>query len=172
MLWTLYISFVNVGQDFYGFGWESILLEACFYAVFLGSRDHHVANRRDLALRWLLFRVMFGAGLIKLRGDPCWRDLTCLNYYYETQPMPNPLSWYFHVAPAWTHGRRVFNHFAELIVPFGYFLPQPISSIAGLITIAVPGDHLPQRQSLLAEFPDHGSGDQHLRRPRSFAARA
>src|SRR5580700_6689928 len=27
-LWLLYISFVNVGQIFYGFGWESILLEA------------------------------------------------------------------------------------------------------------------------------------------------
>ena len=39
---------------------------------------------------------MFGAGLIKLRGDPCWRDLTCLDYHYETQPMPNPLSWFFY----------------------------------------------------------------------------
>ena len=59
-------------------------------------------------LRWMLFRVMFGAGLIKLRGDPCWRDLTCLDYYFETQPMPNPLSWYFHWLPASVHhgGRR------------------------------------------------------------------
>ena len=28
--------------------------------------------------RWLLFRIMLGAGLIKLRGDQCWRDLTCM----------------------------------------------------------------------------------------------
>lgn len=140
MLWTLYISFVNVGQDFYAFGWESILLESCFYAVFLGSRATTPQAAIIWLIRWLLFRVMFGAGLIKLRGDPCWRDLTCLNYYYETQPLPNPLSWYFHVAPAWTHSAGVaFNHFAELIVPFGYFLPQPISSIAGLITIAFQG---------------------------------
>src|SRR4051812_28431100 len=26
-LWVLYLSFVNVGQTFYGFGWESLLLE-------------------------------------------------------------------------------------------------------------------------------------------------
>ena len=140
ILWTLYISFVNVGQEFYGFGWESILLEACFYAVFLGSRATTPQTAIVWLFRWLLFRVMFGAGLIKLRGDPCWRELTCLNYYYETQPMPNPLSWYFHVAPDWTHRMGVvFNHFAELIVPFGYFLPQPISSIAGLITILFQG---------------------------------
>jgi hypothetical protein len=87
-------------------------------------------------LRWLEFRIMFGAGLIKLRGDPCWRSLTCLSYHYETQPMPNPLSWYFHHAPAWTQQAGVaFNHFTELIVPFGYFLPQPFATIAGAITI-------------------------------------
>ena len=140
MIWVLYISFVNVGQTFYGFGWESILLEACFYAVFLGSRANDPQTITIWLFRWLLFRVMFGAGLIKLRGDPCWHDLTCLDYHYETQPMPNPLSWFFHWAPVWTHrGGVLFNHFAELIVPFGYFLPQPISSIAGAITILFQG---------------------------------
>lgn len=140
LLWALYMSFVNVGQTFYAFGWESILLEACFYAIFLGSRSTTPHAVTIWLLRWLLFRVMFGAGLIKLRGDSCWRDLTCLNYHYETQPMPNPLSWYFHWGPAWTHsGGVLFNHFAELIVPFAYFLPQPISMIAGLITIVFQG---------------------------------
>ena len=50
-------------------------------------------------LRWLIFRIMLGAALIKLRGDPCWRDLTCLYYHYETQPIPNPLSRLFHLLP-------------------------------------------------------------------------
>jgi hypothetical protein len=139
-MWVLYISFVNVGQIFYGFGWESILLEACFYAVFLGSRTNDPQTITIWLFRWLLFRVMFGAGLIKLRGDPCWHDLTCLDYHYETQPMPNPLSWFFHWAPQWTHrGGVLFNHFAELIVPLGYFLPQPVSAIAGVITILFQG---------------------------------
>jgi hypothetical protein len=139
-LWVLYLSFVNVGQIFYAFGWESILLEAGFFTMFLGSR--HVASSMvaNWLLRWLEFRLMFGAGLIKLRGDPCWRDLTCLDYHYETQPMPNPLSWYFHWAPHWTHTWGVgFNHFCELIVPFGYFLPQPVASIAGILTIIFQG---------------------------------
>ncbi len=135
-LWVLCISFVNVGQTFYAFGWESILLEACFYAIFLGSRSTTPQTIGIWMLRWLLFRVMFGAGLIKMRGDPCWRDLTCLDYHYETQPMPNPLSWYFHWSPEWFHKSGVlFNHFAELVTPFGYFLPQPVSSISGVITI-------------------------------------
>ncbi len=135
-IYLLYLSFVNVGQTFYAFGWESILLEACFFAIFLGGFRAMPQAIPIWLFRWLLFRIMFGAGLIKLRGDPCWRDLTCLNYYYETQPMPNPLSWYFHWAPQWLNKSGVlFNHFAELIVPFFYFLPQPIAGIAGLITI-------------------------------------
>jgi hypothetical protein len=135
-IWVLYLSFVNVGQEFYGFGWESILLEGAFFAAFLGSDRSAVQPVALWLIRWLEFRVMFGAGLIKMRGDSCWRDLTCLDYHYQTQPMPNPLSWYFHWAPVWTHRAGVaFNHFAELVVPFGYFLPQPIASIAGAITI-------------------------------------
>ncbi len=135
-IYLIYLSFVNVGQTFYGFGWESILLEACFFAIFLGGSRSVPQAIPIYLFRWLLFRIMFGAGLIKLRGDECWRDLTCLNYYYETQPMPNPLSWYFHWAPQWVNkGGVLFNHFSELIVPFFYFLPQPIAGIAGLITI-------------------------------------
>jgi hypothetical protein len=139
-LYLLYISFVNVGQTFYAFGWESILLEALFFGIFLGGSNTRPSEVGIWLFRWLLFRIMFGAGLIKLRGDPCWRDLTCLNYHYETQPMPNPLSWYFHWAPQWVNKSGVlFNHFAELIVPFGYLLPQPIASIAGVITIIFQG---------------------------------
>ena len=135
-MWALYLSFVNVGQTFYGFGWETLLLEAGFLAIFLGSGRSAPIAWVNWAYRWLLFRVMFGAGLIKLRGDPCWRNLTCLDYYFETQPMPNPLSWYFHWLPASVHRAGVvFNHVAELGVPFAYFAPQPIASIAGLVTI-------------------------------------
>jgi hypothetical protein len=87
-------------------------------------------------LRWLLFRVEFGAGLIKLRGDPCWRDLTCLYYHHETQPMPNPLSWYFHHLPKALHRLEVLgNHFGQLIVPFGLFAPQPVAGLAGLVVV-------------------------------------
>jgi hypothetical protein len=79
---------------------------------------------------------MFGAGMIKVRADPCWRDLSCLFYHYETQPLPNPLSWYLHHAPPWFHKAGVlFNHFTELLVPWFYFAPAPLCYWAGAITI-------------------------------------
>jgi lipase maturation factor len=135
-LWLLYLSFVNVGQIFYGFGWESLLLETGFFAIFLGASTTAPSILLLWIWRWVLFRDMFGAGLIKLRGDSCWHDLSCLNYYFETQPIPNALSWYFHWLPASVHRAGVaFNHVAELGVPFLYFAPQPIAAIAGFITI-------------------------------------
>jgi len=135
-LWVLYLSFVNIGQTFYGFGWETLLLETGFITIFAGG-SATAPNMVVIWLwRWLLFRVMFGAGLIKLRGDSCWHDLTCLDYYFETQPMPNPLTWYFHWMPSWIHHVGVvFNHLAELVVPFGYVLWQPFAAIAGIVTI-------------------------------------
>ena len=136
LLWLLYLSFVNVGQTFYSFGWESLLLEAGFFTIFAGAYNTPPQIALNWIYRWTLFRLMFGAGLIKIRGDACWRNLTCLDYYFETQPIPNPLSWYFHWMPRRVlHGGVAFNHFVELVVPFGYFLPQPFAGIAGLITI-------------------------------------
>jgi hypothetical protein len=136
-LWVLYLSFVNVGQIFYGFGWETLLLEASFLAILAGKSSTEPNRLLIWMWRWLTFRVMFGAGLIKLRGDSCWRDLTCLDYYFETQPIPNPLSWHFHWLPAAVHHAGVLlNHFVELIVPFALFIPQPGAAIAGFLIIA------------------------------------
>jgi hypothetical protein len=136
-LWVLYQSISNIGGTFYSFGWESLLLEAGFLAIFLGNDAIAPPWLVILAFRWLAFRVEFGAGLIKLRGDRCWRDLTCMQYHHETQPMPNPLSWWFHHLPRPLHRLEVLGNFvAQLILPFGLFLPQPFASYAALLMIA------------------------------------
>jgi hypothetical protein len=136
VVWALYQSIVNVGQAFYSFGWESLLLEVGVLVAFLGPPRLVPPLPVLFLLRWLLFRLEFGAGLIKLRGDPCWRDLTCLYYHHETQPMPNPLSWYFHHLPKPLHKVEVAaNHFAQLVVPFALFAPQPVATVAGAIIV-------------------------------------
>jgi hypothetical protein len=140
VLWVLYLSIVNVGQTFYAFGWESLLLEAGFLAAFLGSGPTAPPALVIWLLRWLLFRVEFGAGLIKMRGDPCWRELTCLDHHHETQPMPNPLSWYFHHLPRPLHRLEAAgNHVAQLVVPFALFAPQPVATAAGAAIVLTQG---------------------------------
>lgn len=139
-LWAVYLSFVNVGQTWYSFGWETMLLEAGFLAVFLGSANVKPPAVVFWMYRWMLFRVMFGAGLIKLRGDACWRDLSCLQYHFETQPVPNALSPWFHNLPAGVlKGGVALNHFVELIAPFGYFVSGPVAWTAGLLSAAFQG---------------------------------
>jgi hypothetical protein len=135
-LWALYQSIVNLGGSFYGFGWETLLLEAGFLAIFLGSAAVAPPVLVLFLFRWLAFRVEFGAGLIKLRGDRCWRDLTCMDFHHETQPMPNPMSWLFHKLPKPLHrAETVGNFVAQLLLPFGLFLPQPFATVAAILMI-------------------------------------
>ncbi|MFJ9605081.1 lipase maturation factor family protein [Kitasatospora sp. NPDC101176] len=137
VLWSLYLSIVNVGQTWYSFGWESLLLEAGFLAAFLGNADTAPPTLVLWLMRWLVLRVEFGAGLIKLRGDSCWRDLTCLRYHHETQPMPGPLSWFFHHLPDPLHRIEAgANHVVQLLVPLCLLLPQPVATYAACAVVA------------------------------------
>src|SRR5580693_8571193 len=143
VLWILYMSFVHVGQDWYGYGWEVQLLETGFLAIFLCPvLDARPFPRREPPLpilwlfRWLIFRMMLGAGLIKLRGDPAWRDLTALYYHFETQPLPNPLSRWLHFLPKPVLRFGVgFNHLAELVAPWFVFWPRLGRQISGAVII-------------------------------------
>lgn len=140
-LWALYLSFVHVGQSWYGFGWEYLLLEAGFLATWLAPwRSADALDARSPTpgailwlLRWLQLRLMLGAGLIKLRGDPCWRELTCLDTHFETQPLPNPLSPLFHALPGPALAGMVgVNHVVELVLPWLCLGPAPARAVAGV----------------------------------------
>ncbi len=142
-LWAWYMSFVHLGLEWYGYGWEIQLLETGFLAVFLCPLlDPRPFPRRAPPVvtiwlyRWLIFRIMLGAGLIKLRGDPVWRDYTALYYHFETQPIPNGLSRWFHFLPPFVLRLGVgLNHFAELIAPWFVFWPRLARHIAGSVII-------------------------------------
>jgi hypothetical protein len=71
-----------------------------------------------------------------MRGDECWRKLTCLDHHHETQPMPGPLSWFFHRLPKPLHRVEVAaNHVTQLVVPFLLFTPQPVATAAASLMI-------------------------------------
>src|SRR3954463_4254325 len=118
--WFLYMSFNHIGQEWYGYGWEIQLTETGFLAIFLCPLlDMRPFPRYAppmpviVLFRWLIFRIMLGAGLIKLRGDKIWRDATALFHHFETQPIPGPLSRWFHFLPHSVLQTGVwFNHLA------------------------------------------------------------
>jgi hypothetical protein len=144
-LWLGYMSITSIGQTFYGFGWEMLLLEAGFLAAFLGSDDQPPPTVVIVLFWWLVFRLEFGAGMIKIRGGREWRDLTALMYHHETQPMPGPLSRQAHLLPRWFHrGEVLGNHFAQLVVPWflfapllGLVVPGPVPAVVGAVAAAV-----------------------------------
>lgn len=133
LLWAFYLSLVSVGGDFLRFQWDALLLETGLLAVLLappGLKPKAGAWQPPPAgvwlLRWLLFRLLFESGCVKLlSGDPSWRDLTALTYHYQTQPLPTSLAWYAHQLPLWWQklscGAVLF---IELACPFLVFLPR------------------------------------------------
>jgi predicted DCC family thiol-disulfide oxidoreductase YuxK len=129
VLWIYYLSIVNAGQVFMAFQWDWLLVEAGFIAIFLQP-----TRARTWLFRWLLFRLMLESGLVKLlSGDPSWHNLTALRFHYETQPLPTPLAWYAHLAPAWFQHFSVIVVFAiELAIPFLILGPRRLRQVAGI----------------------------------------
>jgi predicted DCC family thiol-disulfide oxidoreductase YuxK len=159
LAWVFYLSLSGVGQDFLGYQWDALLLEVGFLSIFLApwhllepfwrAGDSSVPKTILWLLRWLLFRLMFLSGAVKLlSGDPNWRNLTALDFHYWTQPLPTPIAWYAAQLPAWFQKSSVVGVFAlELGIPFLIFAPRRIRQIgAGLIAgfeilIALTGNY-------------------------------
>lgn len=143
ILWFLYMSFVHIGQEWYGYGWEIQLLETGFLSIFLCPLiDMRPFPRRAppmpviVLFRWLIFRIMFGAGMIKVRWDVNWLNGTALWYHFETQPIPGPLSRWFHFLPHSVLKIGVwFNFLAELVASWFVFWPRLARHIAGTVII-------------------------------------
>lgn len=132
LLYGLYLYFCTIGGEFLSYQWDYLLLETGFLSIFVG-------NSRIILLlyRWLLFRLMFSSGAVKLlSGDPAWRELRALEFHYYTQPLPTPLAWYMQQAP------RLFQRFStgavffvELLIPFLFFAPRRLRFCAAFCTI-------------------------------------
>jgi hypothetical protein len=143
ILWILYMSYVHIGQLFYGYGWEMQMIETGLLAAFLVPLlDGRPFPKRPTPIpviwlfRWLLFRVELGTALIKLRADECWKTLTCLDYHFETNPIPNPLSPWFHYLPKPVlRFGGLYTLFAQLIPPWFFFGPRTLRILAALLTL-------------------------------------
>ncbi|MDE2027511.1 MAG: lipase maturation factor family protein [Candidatus Omnitrophica bacterium] len=147
LLWLFYLSLVSVGQDFLSFQWDNLLLEAGLLLVFLFPRPCGIhfkpAAKPSLIviwlLRWLLFRLMFESGIVKLAsGDPNWANLTALTYHYWTQPLPNIISWYAAQLPIWFQKIScLFVFMVELVMPFLIFFGRAarLTAFGGIIAL-------------------------------------
>jgi predicted DCC family thiol-disulfide oxidoreductase YuxK len=138
--WAFYLSLSSISQVFLSYQWDALLLETGLLAIFLSppawrlrfSPSSPPSRTTLLLLRWLLFRLVFSSGAVKLgSGDPAWRSLTALRYHYETQPLPTGIGWFLHQLPDGFHTVScVFLFFVELLVPFLVFAPRRVKHIA------------------------------------------
>lgn len=148
LLWLIYLSLCTVGEPFLSFQWDALLLETGFLAIFFAplqwlprhpSRETPPSRIVLWMLRFLLFKLMFESGRVKLLSlDPTWRNGTALNYHFETQPLPTWIGWYAHQLPAWIHRSDLRMMFViELWIPFLIFFPRRPRQFACLALVAL-----------------------------------
>jgi lipase maturation factor 1 len=157
LLWLFYLSLTVAGQEFLGYQWDSLLLEAGLLAILLTPWSAWLRSARDKPwpfavwlVRWLVFRLMFLSGVVKLAsGDPAWWAWRALEHHYQTQPLPVWTSWYFHQLPTAFHKLSVaFMFYVELVAPFFVFGPRPLRLI-GLASLVL-------LQALIAATGNYG----------------
>jgi Protein of unknown function (DUF1222). len=117
----LYYILVQLGGVFYSFQWDTLLLETGFvvslcYAPWCccwprssscrssssssARSSSSISEQQEVGrwpIRFLLFKLMFMSGVVKIQSDcPTWTNLTALEYHFATQCLPGPLAWYAH----------------------------------------------------------------------------
>jgi hypothetical protein len=147
VLWALYLSVATGTRTFLGFQWDNLLLEAGFIAIFLGPlrlrswrREGAPAAKGAVRLlQWLLFRLMFTSGVVKLAAHtPAWRDLTAMDVHYQTQPLPTWTAWYMHQLPhVWQATSEIAMLVVELGAPLMIFAPRRLRHTGAAALIAL-----------------------------------
>ena len=147
LLWGGYLWLSNVSGEFLSYQWDALLLETGLLAVFvapirLRERFRETEEPPHVAvwlMLWLLFRLMFGSGAVKLAsGDPTWRNLTALTYHYETQPIPNPLAYYARHLPAEFHRATTALTLAiELLAPCMIIAGRRLRVVAAVLLVGL-----------------------------------
>jgi predicted DCC family thiol-disulfide oxidoreductase YuxK len=142
-----YLSLTIAGQTFLSFQWDILLLETGFLAIFLAPLQWRMGRGRNIAisgialflLKFLLFKLMFMSGVVKLTsGDDCWWNLTALDYHYWTQPLPTPIAWWADKHPEWFKKFSVaFCLIVEIIVPFFICAPRRLRLLAAALIVSL-----------------------------------
>jgi hypothetical protein len=145
LLWLFYLSLVAASPIFLNYQWDSLLLESGLLAILLTPWGLRLGRAGDAPwpfsiwlVRWLVFRLMFLSGVVKLTsGDPVWHDWKALEYHYQTQPIPAWSSWYMHQMPPWFQSLSVgIMFYAELVAPFLIFGPRRLRWV-GFVTLVL-----------------------------------
>lgn len=120
--------------DFLNLQWDALLLEVGVYGFLLSilsmlgesmSSVRLVSSCCMTLFKVLLYRLMFGSGMVKyFSGDVSWRDGTAMNYHFFTQPLPGVIAPLLHAQPDIV--KKISCHMALFICELGV----PLLSLA------------------------------------------
>ena len=131
ILWFIYLNFYKIGQNFFEFEFDYLLLEIGFVSIFLC--DFYYVNIKFLniifiyVLKLILFKYLFGKGLsIIFSENKSLLNFEIFEMYLQNNPIPSKFSYYFH--------RFIPFHFKKIlsVLIMSYYLILPIFLFAFL----------------------------------------
>lgn len=134
LLWGLFLSYVIAGRTFYSFQWDILMLEATLLALFLPSKKGVEPHWLSIFLfRLLAFKLHFESGIAKTwtgkQGG--WLDLSAMEAYYNTAPIPTWLGWWAHQMPLKFHQfETIMTLVLEIAIPLLIFCGRRCRLIA------------------------------------------
>lgn len=142
-VWLCYLTFAAAIPVFMDFQWDALLLETAllvvFYVPWRGRLERGACappRLGRLLVWWLLFRLMFESGAVKLRGFDAagrnaWLDGTALDFHYFTQPIPAWTSWWAAQLPHRFQAACIAAvFFIQLVLPLAIVGPRRLRMTA------------------------------------------
>ena len=129
--WVILLSFVTTWGVFSGSQVDQLMLEISLVAIAFAPAGYRpglgvALPPRPIAvfmIRWLLFRIMLEAGLVKVfSGDPNWMNFTAMDVMNETIPFPTIFGYLDQQLP---HAYHVF----EILLTYAAEFAAPLLAV-------------------------------------------
>jgi hypothetical protein len=142
LAWIVWLSIEPRGLIF---PWDTMLQEVGFLVLFLPAGralPSLLASALPLpsvafVFRWFVLRLVLGFGKDKFVGTTK-QDLLYLRGFFVWMPLPTPLGWYAHHAPAWfLRASLGFMFFAEIVAPVLGLFAGPLRVVAFVSLVAL-----------------------------------
>lgn len=135
-LTAIYYFLTTTGGQMYSFQWDILLTEVGAVTALCCAPWHKLnyvrkSNSNSIGawpVRFLLFKLMFMSGVVKIQADcPTWLNLTALEYHFATQCLPGPLAWHAHQLHPFLLRLSVAATFV-IEIPATFLLIAPVKS--------------------------------------------
>ena len=146
--WVAWLSFRAIDGGpvcWFNYPYDHLQTEVAFLAIFVAPNtlsplrpSPPLPSWVRWLCYWVLFRVMFGPGIMKVLTQPSWLDLSAVADFLLTMPHPTAAAaWFLDLPAVVLQALTTFTLACELVCPFLFFVPGWPRRLAAALCIVL-----------------------------------